>query len=335
MKHMNIKRIARRVLEEFIATKRIAKTTTWLDAFSTLVAKVDIQIMNHNGYKETERIKKHLLKKHEIMIDYFEKTFSGFVREYNYCDTNLSTESEYQNCIWLCWWQGLENAPNIVKKCIESIKKNAGAHKVIIITEKNYKDYVTFPQWIEEKRNKGIISRTHYSDLLRIELLASYGGIWLDSTFLCVKPEIDDYFKLPIWSIKRPDYGHGSVACGYFATYSFGCNYDKRWIFSVIRDFVLQYWKTNDFMVDYLFLDYIIVLIQRHNKEIAKAFAEIEPNNRSCDELYKVLAKEYDDPIWNAMKKDTALFKLTWKQSFPEQRNGCETFYAKLLREKL
>lgn len=331
MKHMTIRHIVRRLSEEIIATKKIASVTSWSDAFLTLIAKIDIQIMNHNGYKETKRIKQHLLKKHQVMNEYFERTYADFFKEYDVNEANLDCDSKFKDCIWICWWQGLENAPCIVQKCVESIRQNAGAHNVVLITESNYQDFVKFPDWVEEKKKKGLISRTHYSDLLRLELLANHGGIWLDSTFFCAKPILNSCFKIPLWSIKRPDYGHSSVACGYFANYSFGCNCENRWIFTVIRDFVLQYWKTNDYMIDYLFLDYIIVLIQQHYKEIKKAFDDIEPNNPLCDELYKVLDEEYDAQKWNELTEDTALFKLTWKQSFPSKKNGTKTFYGTLI----
>ena len=92
---------------------------------------------------------------------------------------------------------------------------------------------------MEEKKKKGIISRTHYSDLLRLEILGNYGGIWLDSTFFCTKPCIDDLFEYPVWSIKRPDYLHCSIACGQFANYSLGCRYESKKIFEILSDYLL------------------------------------------------------------------------------------------------
>ena len=64
------------------------------------------------------------------------------------------------------------SGPELVKICVNSIRKNAGDHKVIILTEDNYKDYVDMPSWVEEKREKGIISRTHYSDILKIDVIS-------------------------------------------------------------------------------------------------------------------------------------------------------------------
>ena len=94
--------------------------------------------------------------------------------------------------IWVCWWQGEENMPEVVKVCYRSIKKLSGKHPVVLITEDNLKDYVQLPQFIMDKYAAGIISRTHFSDILRFYLLKEYGGIWMDITnFLTA--EIDSF----------------------------------------------------------------------------------------------------------------------------------------------
>lgn len=164
-----------------------------------------------------------------------------------------------------------------------------------------------------------------------MNLLSTYGGLWIDSTFFCTSKCFEDYMQLPLWSIKRPDYLHCSVACGYFANYSLGCGYENRWIYKVILDFLYKYWKENDKLIDYLLTDYVIVLAQKHYKEIADAFSKIKPNNTYCDELYKVLGQPYDENIWKKISKDTVLYKLTWKQSFEKEVDGKKTFYGKLI----
>ncbi len=333
--HKSIKRIVHRCLEEVYATKEIAKVTSFGKALNTFRAKFDIQVMNRNGFQEPPAVRNRLVNKHEVMLEYFEKTFGDFFDKYDYDRPLPEDDPALRDCIWICWWQGLDSAPELVKRCIESIQKNAGGHKVIILTEDNYKDYVTVPKWVEDKKDAGIISRTHYSDILRLSLLAEHGGMWLDATFFCAKNCIDEYFKYPLWSIKRPDYLHCSIASGYFATYSLKCDADKRWIFATIRDFFLHYWKTNDKLIDYLTLDYMIVLAQRKDPRIAAEFEKTVPNNPLCDELYKVLGEPFDAQKWAELTKDTALFKLTWKQEFPLQKNGCDTFYKKLLDGEL
>ena len=245
--------------------------------------------MCRNGYAEPPNARRRLIRKHETLLKYFEKRYGDFASGYRYKVNLPAVPEELKGCIWLCWWQGLDHAPRIVQRCVESIREYAGDRRVIVITEDNYRDYVTFPDWMMRKYHEGTIARTHLSDLLRLSLLAQYGGLWLDATFYCAG-DIEDCFGQPLFSIKRPEYLHASVAQGYFANYSFGCDADHRWIFAVIRDFLLEYWRTNDFMVDYLFLDYLIVLVQRHCTAVKEAFAAITPNNPQCDDLFKVMS---------------------------------------------
>lgn len=329
--HNNIKRLIHRISEEIKATYDVARTISWRAAFITFRAKVDIQVMNYNGFKESEARKKRLLKKHHIMLDFLGRKFKAYWDNYQCPKSMLATDERLHDKIWICWWQGLDQAPEIVKACVESIRRNAGKIEVVIITDENMKDYVQFPKWLEEKHRKGIISRTIFSDLLRMNLLSTYGGIWIDSTFFCTKPCFEEYMNLPLWSIKRPDYFHASVACGYFANYSLGCSCENRWVYAVVRDFLYNYWKTYDRLVDYLLTDYAIVLAEKHIKPFANAFNAIQPNNPECDELFKVLGRPFNEEMWQHIKKDTMLFKLTWKQSYPKEINGKKTFYGMLI----
>lgn len=335
---MNIRKlrhVIHRSLEELQATYDLSKAISLKAALITFRAKIDIQIMNRNGYKEPESVKKRLMKKHQVMIDFLEDKFKDFWDNYRFSETQPETDPKYRNKIWICWWQGLDNAPEVVKACVDSIERNAGNNEVIIITDKNYKDYVKFPDWLEEKRRKGIISRTIYSDLLRLNLLSNYGGIWIDSTFFCTGECFSEYMKLPLWSVKRPDYLHASIASGYFANYSLECDYEHRYVFAVVRDFLYEYWKRYDHLMDYLLTDYAIVLSQKHVAKIKSDYEQIKPNNKNCDELFKVLGQPYDERVWRTICKDTFLYKLTWKQSFPKEINGTPTFYGMLVDSRL
>ena len=156
----------------------------------------------------------------------------------------------------------------------------------------------------------------------------------MDSTFFCTG-DLQPYFDMPVWSIKRPDYRHVSVACGEFANYSFGCTTEYRKVFAILREYLLDYWEHYDYMIDYLFLDYLIVLARKQNDYVNQAFNEIIPNNKNCDELLKVLGTTFDSSEWEKLKDNTELFKLTWKAAFPIEQNGKETFYKKLMNNEL
>lgn len=49
----------------------------------------------------------------------------------------------------------------------------------------------------------------------------------------------------------------------------------------------------------------------------------------------KALGRPYDKNKWKELKKETALFKLTWKQKYMLETNGESTFYKYLIDRKL
>lgn len=79
--------------------------------------------------------------------------------------------------IWVCWWQGEAQMPDICKQCLCSVRHNAAAHPVIVIDLDNYAQYVDMPQAVVDKHKSGLIDYTHFADILRCMLLARHGGI--------------------------------------------------------------------------------------------------------------------------------------------------------------
>lgn len=60
---------------------------------------------------------------------------------------------------------------------------------------KNYKDYVNMPDYIIRKQQSGEIDLTHFSDILRMMLLAQHGGIWMDSTLLIPSKHLGTFIR--------------------------------------------------------------------------------------------------------------------------------------------
>ncbi|OUP81437.1 UNVERIFIED_ORG: hypothetical protein B5F06_14970 [Lacrimispora saccharolytica] len=72
----------------------------------------------------------------------------------------------------------------MIKCCLNSVKENRNGFFVKLIDESNLDSYVTLPDYIVGKWKQGIILDALFSDLIRLELLIKYGGLWLDSTVL-------------------------------------------------------------------------------------------------------------------------------------------------------
>ncbi len=100
----------------------------------------------------------------------------------------IQTSDKYKNCIWQLWLQGEENAPELVKKCLKSVKKHANGRNVIVLNEESLKEYIDIDSTIYKKYKQGLIVPAHFADYARLELLAKYGGTWVDSTIMFTAP---------------------------------------------------------------------------------------------------------------------------------------------------
>lgn len=97
--------------------------------------------------------------------------------------------------IFVFWWDGFADAPNIVRKCLESVKKYNPNSNVIEISKDNFRNYTDIHPKILNGFYKGDISIQTFSDILRFNLLKNNGGAWIDATILFLE-EFDIFEEL-------------------------------------------------------------------------------------------------------------------------------------------
>ncbi len=78
----------------------------------------------------------------------------------------------------------MDQAPIVVHKCYESWLRHNPDWDIILLDEHNINDYFLI--------NGADFTPVVLSEILRINLLAKYGGIWADATCFCNKP-LDDW----------------------------------------------------------------------------------------------------------------------------------------------
>lgn len=230
--------------------------------------------------------------------------------------------------IWVCWFQGIDNAPDIVKRCYLSLKENITDREIVLLTENNYRDYVTFPYEIQRKIDSGIIKGAHMSDLLRLELLQEYGGTWIDATVFCSSNEIPKYMldsDLFLFQCLKPGKdGQPSIISNWFIT----AKPNQKFVF-IVKELLYDYWRNNDEVVDYfIFHDFFQMLIDRYPEE----WANVIPFSSSTPHILLLrLFEKYDEAMWDAIRKQTPFHKLTYKFSKDEE-NRENTFYSVVLK---
>lgn len=88
--------------------------------------------------------------------------------------------------IWFLWFQGFSNAPEIVVFCYNSWIKYNPDYEVVLLHYDNLHQYLD-PESDSLCWNE-FISPQARSDIIRINLLSKYGGVWVDSTCFCTMP---------------------------------------------------------------------------------------------------------------------------------------------------
>lgn len=261
-------------------------------------------------------------KRQELVEEKIEKYYPDI----GHAVTTASEAGIARDCpIWVFWWQGLDNAPQLVKVCVDSIYKNSGEHPVNIIDKDNISSYIDLPDYVTEKLKAGKMTITHFSDILRFALLYKYGGIWMDATIYISRSFDDEIYENPLFTIKAKN-PSGRKWTSFFWAASPG----NRNI-GMIRDFFYMYWEQEEGLIDYFLINSIISVAYKRNDEFKKALDAIPPSNEDVMAMFTQLNQAYNTL---QISSDTYINKLSYKRNWLEKTpKGEMTVYGALVRK--
>lgn len=245
-----------------------------------------------------------------------------------FISSQKSFDKKKSNKVWICWMQGLENAPKLVQRCVASIQKNLPDRDIVLITEKNYSQYVEFPEHIMNKFAKGIISPTHFSDLLRLELLTRYGGTWIDSTVYCTSPDIPSYMldsNLFVFQGLKPIDGHVMQISNWFIT-----SETHNELLELTKYLLYKYWGKYDYVKDYFIFH---LMFQLAIETYPEKWKEVFPASNTLPHILLLnLFEDFNQTWWDNLLLTTPFHKLTYKFDESEtMKDG--TYYKKIMKE--
>lgn len=260
-------------------------------------------------------------EKHSFYIKAIEEYVNDFmepiVEKYRNCKLeNVSIVEKDKIPIWCCWWQGKEQMPDLVRLCNDRLYQLIPNEEVELhlLTEKNYQNYVKLPDYIMKKFQDGKMSITALSDILRVTLLAEYGGFWIDSTvyiadhFPMEFVQKDFYTQRMYDPIKWKREACKGRWCGFLIGGKAG-----NIIFQLLRDAFFAWWKIHDSVIDYVIFDYFLLAGYHNIPEIRKQIDAVPDNNPDVFEMYKVLNEPYSQAQYDMLIENTNLHKLTYK----------------------
>lgn len=218
--------------------------------------------------------------------------------------------------VWVCWMQGMENAPALVQRCYRSLQENLKDREIILITSKNLKEYTDMPSWILQKYEKGLITHTHFSDLLRLELLCKHGGTWIDSTVFCSGGgNIPSYMldsELFMFQNLKPGADGSTLNISSWFMTAFAHNK----VLMAVRELLWEYWKKEDRLIDYFLVHHFIMMAQEYYKEDWKKMVQY-PNSMPHI-LLLMLYDDFNQKKWDAVTSVCPFHKLTYKSTAEE-----------------
>ena len=231
--------------------------------------------------------------------------------------------------IWVCWWQGEEQMPEVVRLCYRSIQRHAGHHPVVLLTEENQAQYLHLPDLVWRKFREGIISRTHLSDIARVYLLKEHGGIWMDATILLTE-DIDHVVDLhsSYWSYRHVT-PYNNVSKGLWTSY-FQASSKRHFISSYLYESLLYWWEHNDKLFTYLQFDYFFRLGYEYLPAMRHCIDALPV--RPYGMLRKILDSAYEANRWEQVIGEAPFHKLSYKKYTTKcTKQGELTHYAHLL----
>ena len=285
--------------------------------------RIVTEILNLFGYSNRNIAGLEIKNK---VYQYLDKNYSRKIGEFLYkkaeeCD---ASGDEY---IWICWFQGMENAPELVKRCYASVKRNMPDKEIIVITKENMDQYVDFPEHILKKWKRELITDTKMSDFLRMELLIRYGGLWMDSTIFLSGPIPDWVYEKDIFMYAIDDSEDITrVYNNYFI-------YSKRDypILKTLRDINYYYWEKENKVRDYFQWHLFTTLVIPYYKDLFEDIVFMP--DAISHMLGKVFFKKYEKGYWETLKKITPIHKLSNKYLIPKDYS--QTYYEMFKEGKL
>lgn len=255
---------------------------------------------------------------------YLEKHYAKFANKS--VDGIVYGKCNYENPIWVYWRQGIENAPELVQKCIESVEKYS-TYPVIKLDGKNTEKYIKLPKDIIEKHKAGKISEAALADLVRFSLLEHFGGTWIDATVLLTG-------KLPTY-ITESDFFAFQDTFGLIENPALISNWllhskPHNKVIKETQNMAFAYWRNEEYVIDYLFTYMILGISYEKNKNECGDFPYA--NSDYCHQYLNVLDEVYSEEKLNHIKELSSVHKLTYKlkKNIYEKKN---TFYARLMEE--
>lgn len=222
-----------------------------------------------------------------------------------------SADATVPRHIWICWLQGLDQAPALVQQCVASVRQHCPDFEITLITEQNLFDHVSLPDDVVDRYRTGRLPFTQFSDLVRVALLAEHGGIWMDATVFMSGPMPGFVTQGPLFMFRN-------------SWMSPTLHVASSWMLASVPHHpvmlnmchaLCEYWRHESFLRDYYLIhDLLGIAYRKHDSTRQQIDAMPYINNV---DPHTLMFRAAQQPFSEALKREifsrSAIHKLSYK----------------------
>ncbi len=241
-------------------------------------------------------------------------------------------KGEKSNYVFQCWLQGEENAPEVVKKCIDSVRKFSIDKKYVLITKYNLTDWISdIPIDIINKYEKGIIGPAHFADILRLCLLSKYGGYWIDATCLMTG-------KFPEWIDESEFFMFHSIGVFSYTLINncFIYSYPHHYLIDTWKFLLLEFWKQENSVYNYFDSHFLFCAIIQNDLKAMSEFNKMPKVYQTDNHRFLSLwYEEFNEDKLKMILENSFIHKLTYKPEKNKKQSIKNSFYDMFVKNDL
>lgn len=208
--------------------------------------------------------------------------------------------------IFTYWDSGFDQAPAIVQICNRRLKELHSDSELVHLNANTWQYYVDLPDGVLAKLPP---NKAHFSDVLRMALLARYGGIWLDATCLPTQ-SLTKSFNSLVGDAGFFTY-HSSIAR---ISNWFFCTTGDNYVAKLMYEMLAAYWEEHEHALHY-FVFHQIFEVLYYLDERFKAIWDSSVKISSIEPhlIQKAMFSEFNSEAFTQMYKSALVHKLTYK----------------------
>lgn len=229
--------------------------------------------------------------------------------------------------VFIYWGQGFNRAPALVTKCLHSLEQHNPDANIIKLDDYNLSDFVDIPSFILKKKERGLISFAQFSDILRIHLLYSLGGVWTDATCFHTQP-LDSHIatlgKNGFFVFKDAD----TISSWFIMSAP------RHIIVAAMRQALMIYWRDMNCLVNYFLFHMIFRALTNIHTSLKAEIAKMPLVSRAIPHIMqRNMLKHVSDSTLQEIISCSFVHKLSYKFASENITQGC--LLAKLMPELL